>query len=217
MKLIGKSSVSSVLKTILEVFYIFVFIWIGLSALAFLSSIINPESQLNLFNVSTIYKLDLLDETRKFSFYTTDQDADFQFELMGYFSMVQKDRLYLLFLFLSSMILWGLYLVIIIQLRSFFVTLEENKPFIFENAKRIRKIGVFIILSEIITYLVEFAAVIHMKNLIHSKNVVVSFLSWEIYKEEINIHVLFAGIVIIVISELFRLGAKMHEEHSLTI
>lgn len=211
-----KFTLSNVIKKVLDIFYVLVIVWLGLMALLFLASFINPDSPANQFFVSTIFEISS-DDTNSIRFISTDPNAQFEVKHIGWFMMKNANRINLLITMISYYVWWALYLIVIINLRHFFKSLSESNPFISENANRIKWIGIIIISAEIFTHIIEFGHVIYMKSLISSPNAEIFYPPWDFYWEEFRFGIIFAGFAIIAISEIFKAGAKMKEEQSLTI
>ena len=115
------------------------------------------------------------------------------------------------------MIWLALYLLILVKLKGFFSTLKHGNPFIYENAKRIRLMGIIILIAELLRVLKDFSVVVYLKNIITSSTVNVFTLPFEFYWEYLRLDLIFIGILVIILSEIFRLGAKIQEEQKLTI
>ncbi|MFC1493352.1 DUF2975 domain-containing protein [candidate division KSB1 bacterium] len=112
----------------------------------------------------------------------------------------------------EAMLIWILMgMFILFQVRKIFYNLTKEHPFEQENVKRLRIIGFAMIGAEIINWLLFW-----IMNLIYSDD-------FYLYPGEIsfgldkNITVIFIGLVILVIAEIFRVGLDMRKEQELTI
>ena len=107
---------------------------------------------------------------------------------------------------LLALVLWT-----IGQLRAVFRTLRDGTPFVPANATRIRLIGFAIIAGELAR-----AATVFVENyyaMTHFSAAALRFDAWP----DVNMFALINGLVILVISEVFRAGTRLDEEQSLTV
>jgi hypothetical protein len=113
----------------------------------------------------------------------------------------------LLILFGSlSVTLW-----VIGQLRGFFRTLRDRKPFVPANALRLRRIGWAVILGELAR-----ATIVFFESYYAMTHFTVAGLAFDA-RPELNVFAIVDGLIILVIAEVFREGTRLDEEHSLTI
>jgi hypothetical protein len=105
----------------------------------------------------------------------------------------------------------GLLLYFLKLFKDILKTVEEGNPFALENARRVRMIGLIVIIGGFVRSLAGFFS---------------SFLAALQFKTEgfeisanlrIDFWVILAGLSILVLAEIFRQGAEMREEQSLTI
>ena len=105
----------------------------------------------------------------------------------------------------------GLVLWVLGQLRAVFRTLRDGRPFVADNATRLRRIGYAVILSEVVraalTYFGMRYAMTHFS---------IQGLRLEA-RPTVNIVAIVCGLIILVIAEVFREGARLDEEQSLTV
>ena len=100
--------------------------------------------------------------------------------------------------------------MILFQLRKIFISISGDKPFEISNIVRVRYIGYalfilgFLKLSVFLIFLL-IQDTSHMVYIIPSKYIVY-FIQY-----------LFAGITILVVAEVFRVGAEMYNENKLTV
>ncbi|MFC1564348.1 DUF2975 domain-containing protein [candidate division KSB1 bacterium] len=112
----------------------------------------------------------------------------------------------------SGMIIWiAMALFILYQIKKIFGILTVKHPFEQENIKRIRIIGFTVIVAELLNWFLFF-----IMNLIYSSDFITESgkMSFGIDR---NITAIFAGLAILVIAEIFRVGFEMRKEHELTI
>jgi Protein of unknown function (DUF2975) len=118
-------------------------------------------------------------------------------------------------LFVASLVIligWlALALWVIGQLRSFFRTLRDRKPFVPENARRLRRIAWAIILGEIARAIIMFFEGYYVMT-----HFTVPGLAFDA-RPDLNVSVIIDGLIILVIAEVFREGTRLDEEQSLTV
>lgn len=108
-------------------------------------------------------------------------------------------------------LMFGYVLWIVTQLRSIFRSLSRGLPFVEGNARRIRYIGVAVILGEtgraIIVYFWSHYTSLHFT------------MSGAHFapSADISLITIVSGLAILVIAEVFREGARLQEDQSLTI
>jgi len=113
------------------------------------------------------------------------------------------------FLFCVAML--GLAAFVLQNLRMLFASLEKESPFAPSNAGRIRRVGVAVIVAEMIRatfFYVESARVARAYS-----GAGIEFHS----ALDLQVGAILAGIILLVIAEAFRLGAGMKEEQDLTV
>ena len=177
MRTLGPGSISSVLKIILDIFYVVLWaFFIGLAAMALLTVLLS-------FNA---------DFLEGFIHYTGD-DGD-EFKATGATIAVG----------LGAFALYaGGVLLIVGRLRRIFVTLTAGDPFHPDNVRRLRVIGLILAALELGRYV--FIAVSAWLPGISRANQGFSFTAW------------FSVLVIFVLAEVFREGARLRSEAELTI
>lgn len=100
---------------------------------------------------------------------------------------------------------------VVSQLRALFRTMSQSHPFAPGNALRVQRVGWAVILAEPVRAVMTYAA-----NTFAEANFVgdgVRFVS----DINLNLGPIFAGLVILVIAEVFRAGTRLDEDQSLTI
>jgi Protein of unknown function (DUF2975) len=100
---------------------------------------------------------------------------------------------------------------VLAQLRMVFRTLRDGRPFVAANATRIRWIGYAVILGEIVTSIVQFSGNAYARS--HFAAETLRFDTWP----SIDVFAIVYGLIILVIAEVFRAGARLDEDQSLTI
>ena len=113
---------------------------------------------------------------------------------------------------ISIFVIFTLTLYIFYHLRNIFKTLKEENPFTRKNGTRLRAIGIATIIASV------FWKKIYSLLLISMVNGEILTEGFEISSHSnLNFQVILLGLIIIVISEVFRVGAEMKEEQELTI
>lgn len=123
----------------------------------------------------------------------------------------QGSKQIIAFVMISMWIGFAISLSITYLLRNFFRSLSQNSPFAIENARRLRLIAVLIMLTPLVDFINDM------------------IVTWFVQRNfmldgaDISAHVdfdlkaVFAGLVLLIIAEIFRIGAQMKEEQELTV
>jgi hypothetical protein len=107
---------------------------------------------------------------------------------------------------LLSLVLWA-----VSQLRGVLRTLRDGQPFAPANARRLRRIAWLAIVGELVR-----AAVVFFETQYAAGHFVSEGLHFSA-RPEVNVFAIVNGLVILVIAEVFRIGAGLDEEQSLTV
>jgi hypothetical protein len=107
--------------------------------------------------------------------------------------------------------LFALGLWILAQLRALFRRLRDGKPFAPENALRVRRIAWAVIAMEIAR-----AATIYFENAYAASHFVADGLQFDA-QPHLNGFAIVNGLIILVLSEVFRAGTRLDEDQSLTV
>jgi hypothetical protein len=102
-------------------------------------------------------------------------------------------------------------LFVLRDLRALFRAVVQGRPFVEDNARRIRRVGFFIVGWSLVGPLLNFLAAFPI---LREVNVHGLILSPPI---ELNVELLFAGLAVLVLAEIFRQASAMQREQSLTI
>jgi Protein of unknown function (DUF2975) len=108
-------------------------------------------------------------------------------------------------------LIFGYLLWMVTQLRYVFRSLSQRLPFIAENARRIRWVGLAVIFGEI-----GRAAIVYFWSYYTSVHFTASGLRFAA-SVDMNPSTIVGGLIILVIAEVFQEGARLQEEQSLTI
>lgn len=215
-----KYPLATFLRRFFSFFYYFIIVCAVLALVAFVTFLVNPELETwNSFNhFGFLYKLTTLNEN--ISFKVTEpppMGLESELKLLGSLQFKLAHRGWVLLYFFSMYFFIFLSLYIINHLRKFLRAVSSGDFFIKENISRIRKIGIVTIILSIVDALgtlltSKFLSPVSIENFQAS-------LFWEgtfnIFQR--HVHGIFMGLVILAIAEIFRFGAKLKEEHELTV
>ena len=217
MKMLGKRSVSSVLKVTLDVL-IFITIVLGalsifLLLMAALSGNTAPHDEF--VNLEIPYKLDKTGRQPEIQpLEATLGGMALGMEVSRELTVNLTKWWFLLLIVIFTSVLVGVFLFILFQLRHLLASLTEGNPFIIKNAKRLRIIGLVIIIGELFFNLTRICTAVIIDA---SARIEGAKLVWSELISGFSLPTLFLGIVILIIAEIFRLGVYMREEQELTI
>jgi hypothetical protein len=102
-------------------------------------------------------------------------------------------------------------LFVLQQLRRVFRSLAEGKPFSLENAARIRLIGLLFIFGEVAESVLEYAGQLYVGSAFVTEGLTIH------PRLDLGLSAIFGGLVLLVIAEVFRLGARLQEDQDLTV
>ncbi|RDV15904.1 DUF2975 domain-containing protein [Pontibacter diazotrophicus] len=112
---------------------------------------------------------------------------------------------------LSMWIAFSISLTVTYLLRKLFKSLTQNDPFVVENAQRLRLIAFLIMLEPVTSFAHDaFVNWFIQHNFLLDGSGIRAHLS-------IDLKTLFVGLIVLVIAEIFRIGARMKEEQELTV
>jgi hypothetical protein len=111
-----------------------------------------------------------------------------------------------LLIVLLALVMW-----VLGQLRAVFRTLRAGKPFVAANATRIRRIAYAVILGEFLR-----SAFVYLGTHYAMTHFLIQGLRLET-RWDLSIGAIIAGLIILVIAEVFREGTRLDEEQSLTV
>ncbi|MEO0796229.1 MAG: DUF2975 domain-containing protein [Verrucomicrobiota bacterium] len=111
----------------------------------------------------------------------------------------------------SAIIIFGIVLYSLKQLREIVKTAEAGDPFISINAKRLRILGFLTIGFSILGGIYEIVVGVIVNNMFRPEGFIL------VSQYQLDLATLVAGLCILALSEVFRQGAVMREEQALTI
>jgi hypothetical protein len=213
MKALGRHSVSSALATMIDVGWYGTLLGMAMFVcLALLPLVWDVRSGTNVsMDIPASFSLDLHDvpiaaPTLGVAHATVEQARG-----EGLLTFPPPSGLFLAAVALSVVVVlaWGLW--ILTQLRAVFRTLRDGHPFVAANAARIRRIGYAVIAGEALRIAFELAG-----NAYIARHFVADRLRFDAWPR-LDFSALIAGLIILVIAEVFRAGARLEEEQSLTV
>jgi len=124
----------------------------------------------------------------------------------------QANRSFLIVSRIFQIVFIAIMFLVICLLRKIFRDLvKEKSPFQVENPRRIRRIGYLIIIGAILSSFFDFYVWHYIARHISIPDVSFS------YGIGFNLETIFLGLVILVLSEIFRSGVQLQEDRDLTI
>ena len=108
-------------------------------------------------------------------------------------------------------IMLALVLWVLGQLSAVFRTLRDRRPFVPDNAIRIRRIGYAVILGELAR-----TALVYASNSYAMTHFSANGLRFDA-RPDMNVFAIVHGLIILAIAEVFRAGTRLDEDQSLTI
>ncbi|MDP6339178.1 MAG: DUF2975 domain-containing protein [Candidatus Marinimicrobia bacterium] len=113
--------------------------------------------------------------------------------------------------FLLNLIFFGLILWVIHSLWMIVQSVRQKNPFIVLNGRRLHIIAFSMIGIELIQGLANLIKMLYLEPRLNFETIIVHS------KIHVSIHVIIAGLVILVIAEAFRIGVELKEEHHFTV
>jgi hypothetical protein len=102
-------------------------------------------------------------------------------------------------------------LTITFLLRKLFQSLARDNPFVSENARRLRQIAILIILTSPLSFAQDaFENWYLQQNFLLEGSAIRSHLV-------IDVKTVLAGLILLIISEIFRMGSQLKAEQDLTV
>jgi hypothetical protein len=208
----GAGSISSIVKLMLDVSWYAVAFFLALSALVLCFAALSPRPRNMQLGIPVSFGLDL--ETRP----VTSPSLGIEGARIEHASgtgtlnipVVRRGGL-LLGAIASLVVMLTLALLVLGQLRAVFRTLRDGRPFVPANARRIRWVGVGVILGELAWSALVFYA--HAYARAHFSVEGIQFVA----RPSINILGIADGMVILAIAEVFKAGTRLEEDQSLTV
>lgn len=194
MKYLGKKSASSVLQVVLDLAW-----YLGLIGVILLVLLQVYFLMGVLIGFPDLFPGSLQIETPGLIFRFTD----------GLPEKVLRAHLFVQYIVILLMLSIGL--LIIYQLRRIFATMAGKTPFVGENVRRIRIIGIAVIIGSLLNTIARIMIGIYISSIVHVPGV-------ELYaNHKVDFGGIFLGGVTIILSEVFRYGVRLQEEQDHTV
>jgi hypothetical protein len=205
------------LHTFLTVLLIATTAWASLVVIGLLGLAIEPMHPMRRFlTVTTLYPLHA-SQGAIASLVTADAPpSSVEIELMAFVTFRPWTHGFLLATAVAAAVWWGIWIAALAQLRRIADTLRSGKPFQASNVPRIRLAGWAVIGVAVFEPLWEAASIAYMKSAF-TLHGVGPFPPWPLVIESLPIGTLFAGVIVLAVAEVFRLGVALEDEQALTI
>ena len=221
MKIIGKRSVASTLYVLLQIGYFIVILGAIGAIIGFIVMMINPEIEVfrsfKDFSFLYTFPADYLQRITDLNIiHNGIKDVDLI--VVGELQFRMANRLLVVLYFCVIFIVVAEAWIIITQLKNFLRTATEENPFEAQNIMRIRFIGLTILVSELAKMLLAIFLIFYLRSPVAIENAPVSLYLSSI-KGVFNgmFNAILLAFIVLVISEVFRLGFQLKEEQELTI
>jgi Protein of unknown function (DUF2975) len=207
MKTIGERSIASSIRIVLDAaWWLIVVSLVLLAGLLVLSFWVDLDVQNVTMNLPVAVELDAADGNS----ISLETDARIE-KLRGNLRFPVRSGAFVSGSMFLIVLLLGLALWTLTQLRHVFRSLSRGLLFVPENARRIRWVGFTVIFGELAR-----AALVYFWSYYTSLHFTANGLRF-VASTEFNPITLVAGFAILVIAEVFREGTRLHEDQSLTI
>jgi len=185
---------SHILRIMMDIIYRAMFIVACLSLIAAIAAIFMPDSFFTMYSIGT-GKLEFIISSLKF---------DVTEAILG----ISMKDICITILFIAFSII----LLIVFgarKLARILRSVDNDTPFKKENADRIRAIGMILILSSFLVPAYDYIPAIMMMNLLKIKDISLNY--------SVNISLALAGILMFILSGIFRYGSYLQDEYDGTV
>jgi hypothetical protein len=135
--------------------------------------------------------------------------------LYGEFSYLNMPRGMVLAVFFRLFIQWLLFFIGTVQMVNIFEDVSAGRPFVRENASRLRIVGGAMAGGALFAVLAQAGVFVLYWQEIMMKDT--SFAWYWFVRDAFSPGLFFGGVIVLVISEVFRLGNRLQEEQELTV
>jgi len=137
------------------------------------------------------------------------------YKIYGEFSYLNMPRSLVLAAYFRIFVLVALFFIGVVQMANVFEDVSQGRPFVRENAGRLRIIGFAMAGGAIFKFLIQMGTFLVFQDAIAMRG---ASIPWHWFlKETLSLGLLFGGLIVLVISEVFRLGNRLEKEQELTI
>lgn len=200
-----------------------IYIAFGASLLVILSSVgsfiymMSNADDLSRINATNMYELPAISRELDGDVWQSENGAvKFRLhKLYGEFAYLNMSRTLVLVIFFRILVLCALFFIGVVQMVNIFEDVGQGKPFARENAGRLRIVGYAMAGGAIFKFVAQMGTLLLLKGEIAMSGAEIPWF-W-LLRETLNWGLLAGGLVVLVISEVFRLGNKLQEEQELTV
>ncbi len=205
------------LYVLLTIVLILIAAWATVLLLGLLVLTIDPMSPLREFvSITTLYPL-LGSRDAAAALVTADAPPSTVFiDLFAYVTFRPRTSGFMLATGAGVAVWWGLWITAIAMLRQIVGTLGAGKPFQAANIGRIRVAGWAVIGVALFEPLWEFVTIACIR-LVVTLHGVSPFPPLPFVLESLPVGTLLAGVIVLAVAEVFRLGVALEDEQALTI
>jgi hypothetical protein len=205
------------LQALLDVLLVLLVAWAGLTVLFLLGLAVNPMHPMRRFlNITTLYPLQVDRATIAALVTANAPPASVEIDLLAYVTFRPWSRWFVLCTALGSTVWWGLWITAVAELRWIADTLRRGKPFQVANVRRIRIAGWAVIGVAFFEPLWELATIGYIRSIV-TLHGVGAFPPLAFVVESLPLGTLCAGVIVLALAEVFRLGTVLEDERALTI
>jgi hypothetical protein len=223
MKMLGKGSMSSILKGFTTFILVNLMLSLGFIILEFIGVMIDPQLEIGAIRRSEAFHYRLtphetippIEIERTATWITKPELA-----LIGRLDFVPRRRWFHLVKFLSFFAGAALVLTCLLQLRRYYKSLSKGSPFVKENARRLKTIAWLTIGLGVANIIFGVIPFFYTSGVFSLKGYAVSSLYWLEFRElalRALIFQILEGFFILVIADVFRVGVALKEEQDLTV
>ncbi|MDD4856877.1 MAG: DUF2975 domain-containing protein [Candidatus Krumholzibacteria bacterium] len=216
MKISGLRSLTGFVKVVIHLAFGIALLAIVYSVGCFIYTMANADD-LSRVATTELYEMPALAREQAANVWESE-NGDIRFslhKLYGEFSYLNMPRGLVLAAYFRILVLCGLFFIGVVQMINVFDDVSAGKPFAAENARRLRIVGYAMTFGGMFKFIVQTGTFLLFRDEIAMKGASVPWLM--ILKETLNPGLILGGLIVIVISEVFRLGNQLHEEHELTV
>jgi hypothetical protein len=208
MRVLGKRSLASGIKILLDIAYVLVIVAAVVAALAII-----PMSFLDTCDATIAQPVhfQLVGDAYRIGSLKWDIQSAELVEAQGRLRVVGVSRTYLLVGLATVALLAAFAAVALRKLRAVFRTLKEGDPFVAANVARIRFVGFAVLIGELARAMWVFWNSVYLRLHLDMEGIRL--------RSEFDLHglTILAGLLLLVIAEVFRVGVQMKEEQELTV
>lgn len=217
MKILGERSLSSRLGILLDVALALWVVYGLLNVFLLLMLVANPAHPAKHYlQMTTLFDVPVGVCNAGEFLQCSEPRTEVSAKLLAFVNYRPGGRLFLLGLTLAYLARWALYLAVLLQLRRVFASLTSGQPFLRANVRNFRVIGWLIFADFFVDHASDWALVLAMRSTLtiagRTPSVPIEFIL-----EDIRIERLFVGATVLVLAEIFRIGAGLQEEQNLTV